>query len=74
MVPHKGDVVLFEKTGNHIPLCNKDHNTITGKFDYNYKVGDSIEPKTKWMSDERARNEIIQSRKFPSIKVLSYYE
>ena len=72
LVPHKGDEILFEKLGNHIPLCIACHNYVTGKFDYNYRVGDSIEPKTKWLNEERDRNQVLRDRKFKAVKVLKY--
>ena len=74
LVPHKGDRVWFEKDGNHLALCQTCHNIVTGKFDYKYRPGDSIEPKTKWMNEERARNEILQARNFNRPKVLKYRE
>jgi len=70
--PHCGDVALFELTGNHIPVCMRCHNFVTGKFDMRYRAGDSIEPKTKWLSEERMRNEILKNRKFPSVRVVGY--
>jgi len=30
---HKGDIDKFQDTSNHIALCSKCHNYITGKFD-----------------------------------------
>jgi 5-methylcytosine-specific restriction endonuclease McrA len=33
---HKGDVFLFEKEDNLIPLCHKCHNTATALFDKYY--------------------------------------
>lgn len=70
--PHKGDKTWFEKTGNHIALCEKCHNTVTAKFDKNFREDTGIEEKVKWLSEERARNEMLQNRKFPSVKVLNY--
>lgn len=74
LVAHKGDKTLFEKTGNHVALCAKCHNTVTSKFDKNYRPGESVEEKTKWMNEVRARNEILQNKKFPAVKVISYYD
>lgn len=72
LIPHSGDKDLFEKTGNHIPLCNRHHNTVTGKFDYKYRVGDPVEEKIKWLNNERSKNEVMSGRKFPSVKVINY--
>jgi 5-methylcytosine-specific restriction protein A len=52
--PHQGDKGLFEKTDNHIPLCKRDHDTVTAKFDMRFKAGNSIEPKIRWLSQLRA--------------------
>lgn len=70
--PHKGDKDLFEKFGNHIPLCTTCHNTVTGKFDYKHSEGDSIEAKANWLKSERLRNEELKMRKFPSVKALEF--
>lgn len=72
LVAHKGDKELFEKTGNHVPLCVVCHNTVTAKFDAKYVVGASVEPKTQWMNETRARTEIQKDKKFPSVKVIKY--
>lgn len=68
LVPHKGDVSLFEKTDNHIPLCASCHNTITTLFDRNYKVGATLDPKLRWI---KSRREACDVR--TSVKVLPYY-
>src|SRR6185369_5488186 len=51
--PHQGDVGLFEKLDNHIPLCISCHNTVTTKFDRYYRAGGSITEKIKWLSRNR---------------------
>lgn len=53
LIPHKGDNFLFRKTDNHIPLCAKCHNTVTGLFDYKHRVGDSIDGKLRWIASMR---------------------
>jgi 5-methylcytosine-specific restriction protein A len=53
IVAHKGDRQLFEDVRNHMPLCAPCHNTITTKFDRDYKVGETIEPKAKWLERKR---------------------
>ena len=70
LVPHKGDASLFKNTTNHIPLCIKCHNTVTGLFDKNYHPGDSIESKVKWLNDRRIPTDNWTPKK---VKVLSYY-
>lgn len=72
LMPHAGDTALFEKTGNHIALCSRCHNTVTSKFDRNYRVGDSVEAKVQWLNNERARNEILRSEKFNPVRVIPY--
>lgn len=44
---------LFEKTDNHIPLCQKDHNFVSAKFDAKHVVGSSIERKIGWLNSRR---------------------
>jgi hypothetical protein len=70
--PSKGREDVFKRTANHIALCVCCHNTVTGKFDYKFKKGDSLQPKIEWMNKARDRNEVIQNRKFPAVKVLIY--
>lgn len=65
LVSHKGDIELFEKNDNHIPLCNLCHNTVTGKFDR--KDIPDTEGKMKWFADMRAKNNITVR-----IKVIRY--
>lgn len=74
LVPHKGDEKLFQASGNHIPLCAKCHNTVTGKFDYKYSTGGSIEEKTSWMNTERQKNQFLLDKKFPLVMVVNYSE
>lgn len=73
VTPHKGDRELFEKSGNHIPLCFVCHNTVTTKFDRNFVAGVSdISDKIKWLNDTRLKYETISSRKFPRVKVIHF--
>lgn len=58
LIPHKGDIVLFQKLDNHIPLCQKCHNTVTTKFDRNFVVGYPIGPKLTWIGRNRARMDV----------------
>lgn len=67
ITPAKGDSALFKKLDNHLPLCNICHNTITARFDRNYKVGEPIEPKLRWIAAIRSRNMItIRVKVLPS--------
>lgn len=66
--PHKGCEKLFKQLDNHIPLCNKCHNTVTALFDKNYIKGNTIEPKLKWL--ERMR---IDYQCSVRVKVLPKY-
>lgn len=64
---HKGSEVLFKKLDNHIPLCHKCHNTVTSKFDKDYKPGSSIVNKLKWIAANRLRNQVdIRVKVLPS--------
>lgn len=57
LVAHKGDVELFWKLDNMIPLCHKCHNYITSKFDY--KSIPDFEGKLKFMHTNRLRNGLM---------------
>lgn len=72
--PSKGRVEVFEKDGNFLPLCRMCHNTVTGKFDFRFRVGGSNFPKIKWMNEERTRNEVLKSRGFIRPKFVKYRE
>lgn len=58
LVPHKGDVTLFKKLDNHIPLCKRHHDEATGLFDASYIIGKPVTGKVNWMKWVRARCEI----------------
>lgn len=62
---HLGDFDLFYKKENHIPLCHKCHNTITGKFDR--KMPQDLEGKMKWLN----RNRQINSLNF-AVKIVPF--
>lgn len=51
--PHKGDEVIFRKLDNHLPLCFKCHNTVTALYDKKYIKGHSVEPKLRWLAQQR---------------------
>ena len=68
VTPHLGDVVLFEKLDNHIPLCATCHNTVTAKFDRRYVRGAPVDKKLRWLADSR----IARSLTF-RVKVLPRY-
>lgn len=71
LIPHKGDPALFLKLDNHIPLCFVCHNTVTTKFDRNYKVGGVIDEKIKWLNLRRFPTEKWTPKR---VKVMSYYK
>lgn len=66
--PHKGDVKLFKQLDNHIPLCEKCHNTVTGLFDKRFTIGGSIQNKIDWLVKFRMSRDL-----FFKVKVLPYY-
>lgn len=72
LVPHKGDEKLFKQLDNHIPLCEKHHNTVTALFDRRYIVGDSIRSKLEWMASQRIVND--PENKFGRVRVLPSYD
>lgn len=69
--PHQGDEKLFKQTDNHIPLCVTCHNTVTTMFDRNYRAGNPITDKIKWLSRNRIPGTKTAWRR---VKVLPYYE
>lgn len=71
LIPHKGDQKLFEKLDNHIPLCVTCHNTVTTKFDRNFRPGGSITEKVKWLSRKRIVTETWTPKK---VRVMDKYE
>jgi 5-methylcytosine-specific restriction endonuclease McrA len=56
LVVHRGDITLFEKPDNMIPLCEYCHNTVTGLFD-RHPV-QKYQEKLVWLARARARNEL----------------
>jgi 5-methylcytosine-specific restriction endonuclease McrA len=71
LIPHKGDVRLFEKVDNHLPLCESCHSIVTKKFDKFYVAGHSIEPKIKWLNKGRIPTDEWTPRK---VRVLPSYK
>lgn len=71
LVPHQGDARLFEKLDNHIPLCIPCHNTVTTKFDRNYRAGNPVTEKIKWLNRNRITGDGGNPRR---VKVLSHYK
>lgn len=69
LIPHKGDIQLFKKLDNHLPLCEKCHNTVTALFDMKYLAGQDISMKLRWLHDARMR----QQNPKP-VRVLAKYE
>ena len=55
ITPHKGNIKLFWKMDNYIPLCHRCHNTVTSLFDRNHLPGHSINRKLNWLATNRAR-------------------
>lgn len=72
--PSKGRTEVFERDGNFLPLCRLCHNSVTGRFDFRFRVGGSNCPKIKWMNEERARNEVLKGRGFIRPKFMKYRE
>ena len=68
LFPHKGNTELFEKTDNHLPLCESCHNTVTAKFDRKGKSDELVEGKIKWLNDRRTMQHDPKA-----VKVLSNY-
>jgi len=58
LVPHQGDVVLFKKRDNHIPLCKSCHDTITAIHDRRYRPGNPIDRKLLWFANKRSLKDL----------------
>jgi 5-methylcytosine-specific restriction endonuclease McrA len=69
LIPHQGDEKLFLKLDNHIPLCVRDHNTVTSLFDRKYVAGNPVTDKIKWLNDRR-----LHCENTIRVKVLASYE
>lgn len=68
LVPHKGDENLFRQLDNHLPLCKRCHDVITGLFDRRFRPGNAITEKLKWLS----ANRLAKNLSF-KVKVLPRY-
>lgn len=58
---HKGDLELFWKTDNFLPLCHSCHNRVTTLFDRN-KI-QKLNEKMRWIAGSRSRNGLTGSVK-----------
>ncbi len=66
LIPHRGDVELFKKLNNHIPLCDSCHGYVTLKYD---KVTPpNTQGKIAWLNTRRKEFGITTS-----VRVLSRY-
>ncbi len=72
--PSQGRIEVFERTYNHISLCHSCHNTITSKFDRDYRPGGDSTPKLRWIAETRESNQVRRDRKFQPVKALRYKE
>lgn len=66
VIAHKGDMLLFKKLDNHIPLCDSCHSVVTSLFDRH--AVPRVQEKLEWLVKQRAKNSITSS-----VKVLAYY-
>lgn len=68
LVPHRNSRELFEKTDNHIPLCQYCHNTITALFDRHIDKDqdEMLKKKLEWIASHRITTF--------AVKVLPYYD
>lgn len=69
LLPHKGDIKLFKKLDNHIPLCTSCHNRVTALFDKMHSSGTPITAKLMWLAEQRTKNDLTFR-----VKVLPKYE
>lgn len=53
---HQGNLDLFWKETNYLPLCEVCHNTVTALYDRNKKPGASNRQKESWLQWVRAKN------------------
>lgn len=66
IVAHKGDSKLFTDVTNHLPLCKRDHDVITARFDKHNPP--MTEAKMHYISERRAATSTSVS-----VKVLPRY-
>lgn len=52
---HKGDLDLFWKTNNHIPMCWRCHSIVTQKFERNQV---NFEGKLRWLAESRNERDL----------------
>lgn len=64
---HKGNIVLFKKLDNHIPLCISCHSTVTMLFDV--RDNKTVQDKIEWLNKKRAELNLNFR-----VKVLPTYE
>lgn len=57
---HRGDVALFWKLDNMIPLCTSCHNTVTSLFD---RQGKRVEKKLEWLKNSRLKKGVTTKAK-----------
>jgi 5-methylcytosine-specific restriction endonuclease McrA len=69
LVPAKGREEWFWKEGNYIPLCDRDHNYVTAKFDTNYTLGASIEEKVSWLNSRRMPTDTWSPKKVKIVPI-----
>jgi len=55
-IAHKRDEILFKALHNHVPLCKKCHNFVTGKFDC--KKPPDTQGKLDWLKTMRLINNV----------------
>ncbi len=58
LIPHQGNLKLFWKEDNFLPLCKKCHDTVTALFDRRYRAGNSIDNKLRWLKSMRVTRDL----------------
>jgi len=56
--PHKGDINLFWKEDNYIPLCKSDHDRVTNLFDRRHVIGTRPAKKIEYLQGARMMRDI----------------
>jgi len=62
----KGDMSLFWKVDNYMPLCKPCHDYVTGKFDMH--TPPRTQEKLKWITEKRAKLGVMTKVKITPFK------
>lgn len=53
LIPHKGNIDMFWKVDNFLPLCKKHHDEVTNRFDKKFQGNISLKKKVEYLQGFR---------------------